>query len=60
MAKAGHRADSLGQQATLSKGLFSSQKRREQFEDTNLLFHLAVKSLDSSLFLESVRSDIAD
>jgi MscS family membrane protein len=60
MAKAGHRADSLGQQATLSKGLFSSQKRREQFEDTNLLFHLAVKSLDSPLFSQSVRSDIAD
>ncbi len=60
MAKVGHRADSLGQQATLSKGLFSSQKRREQIEDTDLLFNLAVKSLDSSHFPESVRSDMAD
>ena len=60
MAKVGHRADSLGQQAILSKGLFSSQKRREQIEDTDLLFNLAVKSLDSSHFPESVRSDMAD
>ena len=27
MAKVGHRADSLGQQATLDKGLFSSKER---------------------------------
>ena len=60
MAKVGHRADSLGQQATLDKGLFSSKERREQIEDTNLLFALAVKSLDSSQFPESVRSDMAD
>ena len=60
MAKVGHRADSLGQQATLDKGLFSSKERREQIEDTNLLFDLAVKSLDSSHFPESVRSDMAD
>ena len=60
MAKVGHRADSLGQQATLDKGLFSSKERREQIEDTNLLFDLAVKSLDSSQFPESVRSDMAD
>jgi MscS family membrane protein len=60
MAKVGHRADSLGQQATLDKGLFSSRKRREQIEDTNLFFDLAVKSLDSSHFPESVRGDMAD
>ena len=60
MAKVGHRADSLGQQATLSKGLFSSRQRREQIEDTNLLFNLAVKSLDSSRFPESIRSDMTD
>ena len=60
MAKVGHRADSLGQQATLDKGLFSSKERREQIEDTNLLFDLAVKSLDSSHFPESVRGDMAD
>ena len=60
MAKVGHRADSLGQQASFNQGLFSSQKRREQIEDTDLLFHLAVKSLDSSHFPESVRSDMAD
>ena len=60
MAKVGHRADSLGQQATLDKGLFSSKERREQIEDTDLFFNLAVKSLDSSQFPESVRSDMAD
>jgi MscS family membrane protein len=60
MAKVGHRADSLGQQAKLSKGLFSSRQRREQIEDTNLLFNLAVKSLDSSHFPESIRSDMTD
>ena len=60
MAKVGDRADALGQQATLKKGLFSSTQRREQIEDTDLLFSLAVKSLDSSRFPESVRSDMAD
>lgn len=60
MAKVGHRADLLGQQAASSKGLFSSKERREQIADTNLLFHLAVKSLDASRFSESVRSDMAD
>ena len=60
MAKVGHRADSLGQQASLSKGLFSSRQRREQIKDTNLLFNLAVKSLDPSRFPESIRSDMTD
>ncbi len=60
MAKFGFRADSLGQQATLSKGLLSSRKRREQVGDTDLLFHVAVKALDTTHFPESVRSDMAD
>ena len=60
MAKVGHRADSLGQQETLDKGLFSSKERREQIEDTDLFFNLAVKSLDSSHFPESVRSDLTE
>ena len=60
MAKVGHRADLLGQEASLTDGLLSPQARQEQIEDTDLLFKLAVKSLDSSHFPESVRSDMAD
>ena len=58
MAKVGHRPDSIGQQATLDKGLFSSKELREQIKDTNLFFDLSVKSLDSSHFPESVRGDM--
>ena len=37
MAKVGHRADSLGQQAKVNKGLFSSRARKERIADTDLL-----------------------
>ena len=60
MADVGRRADELGQQASLQPGLWSSAERREQINDTNLLFALAVKALDSSGFPESVRHDMAD
>jgi len=60
MADVGRRADELGQQASLQPGFWSSAERREQINDTNLLFALAVKALDSSGFPESVRHDMAD
>lgn len=60
MANVGRRADELGEQASLQPGLWSSPARREQINDTDLLFSLAVKALDSSVFPESVRNDMAD
>ena len=38
----------------------SPAQRQEQIADTELLFQLAVKSLDASAFPESVRTDMAD
>jgi MscS family membrane protein len=38
----------------------SPAQRQEQIADTELLFQLAVKSLDASAFPESVRTDLAD
>ena len=60
MAKVGNRAEWLGQNVSFKSGLFSSEKRLEQIDDTNLLFDLAVKSLDSTNLPESVRSDMSD
>ena len=60
MSKVGHRADWLGQNASFNSGLFSNKNRLEQIDDTNLLFDLAVKSLDSTNLPESVRSDMSD
>ena len=60
MAKVGYRAEWLGQNVSFKSGLFSSEKRLEQIDDTNLLFSLAVKSLDSTNLPESVRSDMSD
>ena len=60
MATVGHRVDSLGQQATLDRGLLPSKERLEKIKDTDLLFNLAVKSLDSSQFPKSVRKEMAD
>ena len=60
MAKVGYRAEWLGQNISFNSGLFSTEKRLEQIDDTNLLFSLAVKSLDSTNLPESVRSDMSD
>lgn len=58
MAQVGQRAERLGQ--TSGGGSDEGVSRREQIDDTNLLFNLAVKALDASAFPESVRSDMAD
>jgi len=55
MADVGLRADRLGQRSPAKK-----QSRQEQIDDTNLLFALAVKALDSSSIPKSVRDDMAD
>ena len=55
MADVGLRADRLGQRSSAKE-----QSRQEQIDDTNLLFALAVKALDSSSIPKSVRDDMAD
>ena len=55
MADVGLRADRLGQRSSVKE-----QSRQEQIDDTNLLFALAVKALDSSSIPKSVRDDMAD
>ncbi len=55
MADVGLRADRLGQRSAAKE-----QSRQEQIDDTNLLFALAVKALDSSSIPKSVRDDMAD
>ena len=54
MADVGLRADRLGQRSSAKE-----QSRQEQIDDTNLLFALAVKTLDSSSIPKSVRVDMA-
>lgn len=60
MAQVGERADRLGTQASLRDARASAAERREQIEDTELMFRLAVKALDASAFPVSVRGDMAD
>ncbi|MFZ9149139.1 mechanosensitive ion channel family protein [Vulcanococcus sp.] len=60
MAEVGHRSQRLSQPATLRREQLSDAERREQIDDTDLLFHLAVKALDASSFPESVRTDMAE
>ena len=60
MAEVGRKADALGKQESLQNGMLTSEQRREQIDDTNLLFSLAVRALDASAFPESVRQDMAD
>lgn len=60
MAEVGHRADRLGRIDALRDPSVSPAQRQEQIADTELLFQLAVKSLDASAFPESVRTDMAD
>jgi MscS family membrane protein len=60
MAKVGRRADRLGRVTSLARSDAQAQERREQIDDTSLLFQLAVKALDASVFPESVRNDMAD
>ena len=60
MAEVGRRADRLGRVTSLARSDAQAQERREQIDDTSLLFQLAVKALDASVFPESVRNDMAD
>ncbi len=60
MAEVGQRADRLGRVEFLKDGGLSPEERREQIDDTNLLFRLAVKALDASGFPQSIRVDMAD
>ena len=55
MADVGLRADRLGHRSSIN-----NKSRQEQIDDTNLLFGLAVKALDSSSIPKSVREDMAD
>ena len=60
MAEVGKRADRLGRYEALVAARTEGLDRQEQIADTELLFRLAVKALDSSVFPESVRSDMAE
>jgi len=60
MAEVGDRADRLGRRDGHGASKVSSDQRREQIDDTELLFKLAVKALDATSFPESVRDDMAD
>ena len=58
---------SVGQQAKLLEGkleaqpgLLASTEIKEQITDVNMLFRLAVQSLDASYFPESVRNDMSE
>ena len=60
MAEVGRRADELGSAKALQAAQTNPARRLEDIEDTSLLFHLAVRSLDSSVFPGSVRSDMSE
>ncbi len=60
MAEVGQRSQRLSHASKEGGQRLSPADRREQIDDTDLLFHLAVKSLDASSFPESVRTDMAE
>ena len=60
MADVGRRADELGSAKALQAARSNPARRLEDIEDTSLLFHLAVRSLDSSVFPGSVRLDMSE
>ncbi len=60
MAEVGRRADRLGRFSELQEAHSAGLDRKEQIEDTSLLFHLAVRALDASVFPESVRLDMSE
>ena len=60
MAIVGDRVDSITNSASSDPGFGWSEEAQNQIEETEHLFELAVNSLDSSDFPESVRSHLAD
>lgn len=60
MAEVGRRADSLGHADALEAARANPAERREDIEDTSLLFRLAVRALDASVFPASVRLDMSE
>ena len=60
MAIVGDRVDSITNSASSDPGFGWSEEAKNQIEETEHLFELAVDSLDSSDFPESVRSHLAD
>jgi MscS family membrane protein len=60
MAEVGDRADRLGRYSALVEARRDGEDRQEQIDDTNLLFDLAVRALDASVFPQSVRGGMAD
>ena len=60
MAEVGHRADALGHADALEAARANPAERNEDIEDTSLLFQLAVRALDASVFPASVRLDMSE
>jgi len=60
MARLQHGLELATNRPQQDPGLFWSPAVREQIEDANQLFALAVQALDASVFPESVRDDMAD
>ncbi|EAU73925.1 mechanosensitive ion channel family protein [Synechococcus sp. RS9916] len=60
MAEVGRRAEALGQVDALEAARANPAARREEIEDTSLLFQQAVSALDASVFPASVRVDMSE
>ena len=57
MAEVGRRSERLGRTASWQQQGLSPAQRQEQIDDTELMFHLAVKALDGSGFPASLRRE---
>jgi MscS family membrane protein len=60
MAEVGRRSERLGRTASWQQQGLSPAQRQEQIDDTELMFHLAVKALDGSGFPASLRRERAE
>ena len=60
MAKVGAEVDAIRQDAVHDPGLGWSPEMQERIHDVDVLFRLAIKSLNGSDFPESVRGDLVD
>ena len=60
MSLVGKQTKTVKAMLSAEPGIFPSEKIKEHIEDTDMLFKLAVQSVDSLHFPESIRNDMSD
>ena len=59
MSLVGHQTEILEAKLSVEPGIFPSSKLKDQIDDVDLLFDLAIQSLDLTRFPESIRKDMS-